>query len=216
VPLVQKVLELGKQRMGRYVVGIPQLASALGISFTATQEGLQELAATGEVSFTLHDHAVCYQVLHVPADPAALAGALAARLGGAERCQVGKLDALYSAVAAAVLCKEPAEQEAVIRTDVAAYFEAAVDADGSHPPALVKQTSNYLTTDIRALLRQGRDTLTTSRSVARVLHGLQSSHVSADVWRKNPAWGRHAAVDFQTVLRVAAAELAAATEKADT
>ncbi len=61
VPLVQKVLELSKQRMGRYVVGIPQLAGALGISFTEVQDGLQELSRLGEVSFTLHDHAVCYQ-----------------------------------------------------------------------------------------------------------------------------------------------------------
>ncbi len=73
----------------------------------------------------------------------------------------------------------------------------------------MKQTSQYLVSDIRALLRQGRGTLTTSRSVARVLHGLQSSHVSADVWKRNPAWGRHANVDFEVVLRAAAAELAA-------
>ena len=71
----------------------------------------------------------------------------------------------------------------------------------------VKDTSQYLQSDIRALLRKSRDVLTSSRLVARVLHGLSSAQVSADVWRRDPAWGRHAAVDFNAVLRAVEAEL---------
>jgi hypothetical protein len=75
--------------------------------------------------------------------------------------------------------------------------------------AQVKQTSQHLLGDIRALLRQSRDVLTSSRLVARVLHGLSSPHISADTWRRNPAWGKHAAVDFDAVQRAADTELAA-------
>ena len=76
-------------------------------------------------------------------------------------------------------------------------------------PALrqVKQGSQYLVADIRSLLRQGKKSLTTSRSVARVLHGLTSSQVTAEVWRQNPSWGKHAAVDFQAVMRACEAEM---------
>ena len=59
---------------------------------------------------------------------------------------------------------------------------------------------------MRALLRHAGNTLPTSLCVARVLHGLQSAHVSADVWRKNGLWGKHAAVDFQ-IVRAAAEEV---------
>jgi hypothetical protein len=41
-----------------------------------------------------------------------------------------------------------------------------------------------------------------------VLHGLQSAHVSADVWRKHALWARHAAMDFNVVAAEAAAIMA--------
>lgn len=71
----------------------------------------------------------------------------------------------------------------------------------------VKDTSPHLLSDIRALLRQGRDVLTTGRRVARVLHGLAATKAGADAWRGNPAWGKHAAVDFNAVQSLAEAEL---------
>ena len=73
----------------------------------------------------------------------------------------------------------------------------------------VKHASQHLVSDIRAVLRQGNDVLTTGRLVAKVLHGLSSPHISAEAWRGHPAWGRHAAVDFNAVQRAADAELLA-------
>ena len=73
----------------------------------------------------------------------------------------------------------------------------------------VTQSSQHLVSDIRAVLRQARDVLTSSRLVARVMHGLSGAHITADAWRSNPAWGKHARVDFNAVLRAAEAELAA-------
>jgi ATP-dependent DNA helicase Q4 len=78
-----------------------------------------------------------------------------------------------------------------------------------HSRTQVKQTSQHLLSDIRALLRQSRDVLTSGRLVAKVLHGLASSATNADVWRRNPAWGKHTAVDFDAVQRAADAELTA-------
>ena len=173
------------------------------------------------------------QLLRVPADLASLASALTARLAMAERSQVGKLDMMYNAVADAVNHRAGDLQEASLRRDIAAYFDAPADTStecvrkpspvrvfGSQFTFLVKSettpsmqvilTPQYLASDIRALLRQARDTLPTSLCVARVLHGLQSAHVSADVWRKNGMWGKHAAVDFQVVRAAAERELAAA------
>jgi hypothetical protein len=43
-----------------------------------------------------------------------------------------------------------------------------------------------------------------------VLHGLAGPPIKADVWRQNPAWGKHLCVDFNAVLQAAEAELAAA------
>ena len=62
VPLVDALLRLAKHRSGRYTVGIPQLATSLGISFTQVQDTLLELSASGEVSFTLHDIALTFMV----------------------------------------------------------------------------------------------------------------------------------------------------------
>ena len=75
------------------------------------------------------------------------------------------------------------------------------------------QSTKYLSGDIRALLRQARETLPTSLSVARVLHGLQSAHVSADVWRRNGMWAKHAAVDFDVVRAAAEREMAALAQE---
>ena len=63
--------------------------------------------------------------------------------------------------------------------------------------------------DIRALLRQAGDVLTSGRTIARVLHGLSGPSINADVWRRNTAWGKHICVDFNAVLQAAEAELAA-------
>ena len=63
--------------------------------------------------------------------------------------------------------------------------------------------------DIRALLRQSGDTLVSGRAIARVLHGLAGPAINADVWRRNPAWGKHLCVDFNAVLQAAESELAA-------
>jgi hypothetical protein len=170
----------------------------------------------------------------MPPDLSALAAALADRLAEAERCQVNKLDALFSIMDAASRAASREEQERIIRTHVREYFDADADAQAQPPPALVrpwspcplpaahsrtddagahlppaqvKQSSQYLVADIRSLLRQGKKSLTTSRSVARVLHGLTSSQVTAEVWRQNPSWGKHAAVDFQAVMRACDAEM---------
>ena len=168
----------------------------------------------------------------MPPDLAALAAALADRLAEAERCQVNKLDALFSIMDAASRAASREEQERIIRAHVRAYFDADADAQAQPPPALVrpwsacylpaaglttrartallrqvKQSSHYLVADIRSLLRQGKKSLTTSRSVARVLHGLTSNQVTAEVWRQNPSWGKHAAVDFQAVMRACEAEM---------
>jgi hypothetical protein len=67
----------------------------------------------------------------------------------------------------------------------------------------------HLMSDIRALLRQAGDVLTSGRAVARVLHGLAGPRIKADVWRQNPAWGKHICVDFNAVLLAADAEFAA-------
>ena len=75
------------------------------------------------------------------------------------------------------------------------------------------QSTKYLSGDIRALLRQARDTLPTSLCVARVLHGLQSAHVSADVWRRNGMWAKHAAVDFEVVRAAAEREMASLAQE---
>lgn len=77
----------------------------------------------------------------------------------------------------------------------------------------VKQSSQYLLADIRSLLRQGQGmhNLTTSRSVARVLHGLSSNQVASDAWRQHPSWGKHAAVDFLAIMRAAEDELQSKT-----
>jgi len=75
--------------------------------------------------------------------------------------------------------------------------------DALPPCSQVKQSSQYLVADIRSLLRQGKHSLTTSRSVARVLHGLSSSQVTAETWRQHPSWGKHVAVDFHAVMRAA-------------
>jgi hypothetical protein len=61
-PLAAQVLKSGKHRQGKYTASIPQLARDLGETFAAVQEELQALARAGEVSFTLSDQAVCYQV----------------------------------------------------------------------------------------------------------------------------------------------------------
>lgn len=75
-PLVARVLELGKQRMGKYTASIPELARDLGESFASVQETLQALSRSGEVSFTLADQAVCYEVRQLP-------GAVTPALGNA-------------------------------------------------------------------------------------------------------------------------------------
>ena len=61
-PLAAQVLKSGKHRQGKYTASIPQLARDLNETFAAVQEELQALARAGEVSFTLSDQAVCYQV----------------------------------------------------------------------------------------------------------------------------------------------------------
>ena len=159
-PLAAQVLKIGKHRTGKYTASIPQLARDLGETFSAVQEELQALARAGEVSFTLSDQAVCYQVraptirglpwvttpltrgvlqvLHMPPDLSALAAALADRLAEAERCQVNKLDALFSIMDAASRAADRAEQERIIRGHVRAYFDADADAQAQPPPALVR------------------------------------------------------------------------------
>ena len=168
------------------------------------------------------------QILRMPSDMAALATALAARLRSAEQCQVGKLDCIFNASVAAALHKQPADQELELRSRITAYFEAEGVAEAVAQPALVrfasclarhaahilrtqvKQSTPHLMSDIRAVLRQAGDVLTSGRAIARVLHGLAGPPIKADVWRQNPAWGKHLCVDFNAVLQAAEAELAAA------
>lgn len=206
-PLVAAVLSVGKERMGRHTVAVTRLAAELGVSFVEVQEQLRLLAATGEVSYTAADRALCVQLLRVPADVDALAAALAERLTAAERCQVGKLDAMYSALLAAESCQAAPERERTLRGCIAAYFDAPEDAEGSATPEVVKSSSIHLLGDVRALLREAGDVLTSGRLVARVLHGLANAHISTDVWRKHASWGRYAAVDFGVVARVAQEEI---------
>ena len=175
-PFIQALLGLAKQRMGKYTVGIPELARALDYSFeqasrvrlsfrrpdcsfylSQVQEALQAHSAAGEVSFVLDNLALCFkarmhgsgrciahalrQVLRVPESIADLSAALAARLGAAERCQVGKLDAIYNVASGASALPTAAEQEALLRRDMQAYLDdsdaiAAVDA-----PSVVRKLS---------------------------------------------------------------------------
>ena len=155
--LVDNVLKVGKERQGRHIVSIPALAHRLGVSFTALQEQLRQLAEAGEVSYTSSDRALCLQVrfaqrsagdetndtfgaqiLRVPSDASVLAAALAARLRAAEQCQVGKLDCIFSAAVAAALHTPPADQELELRRRIAAYFEAEGAAEAVAQPALVR------------------------------------------------------------------------------
>lgn len=205
--LCAAVLRLGPARGGTHALRVPQLAEAMGASFDGVADRLAQLAAQGEISYTLADTAPAFTRLRAPGDADALARALAARLAAAEACQVGKLDTVYAAAAAALQVPDPGGQEGALRTAVAAYFAAPEGAECAQPPALVKRTSAYLKADIRALLRTSRDALATARNAALVLHGLASPRVSADTWRKHPSWGRHTAMDFACVLRACREEM---------
>ena len=200
-PLAAQVLKLGRAKGGKHTVRIPALATGLGVSFSDVQDQLRDLCAAGDVSFTLADYALCFTVLRFPAKKGALATALATRLAEAEACQVGKIDTLFVAATASLAAPDSQGQETVLRQHIRTYFEAAEGTECAPPPGIVKQASSYLAADIRALLRTGREALGTPRSVALVLHGLQSARVSAEAWRSHPSWGKHTAVDFGTVLR---------------
>jgi hypothetical protein len=78
------------------------------------------------------------QILRPPSDAAALAAALASRLAAAEQCQVGKLDTIYSAAAAAAESRDPTVQEGELRRRIAAYFEAVGGTECLPPPQLVR------------------------------------------------------------------------------
>lgn len=82
------------------------------------------------------------QVLRLPTDVTALAALLASRLSTAEKCQVGKLDAMYSAAATAVQCPLLADQEAALRRCIDAYFAADVDHDSITVPQLVRANAS--------------------------------------------------------------------------
>ena len=60
-PLIQHVLQLGKERKGWHTVSVPQLSGAMGVSFVAVQEQLSALASAGEVSYTSSDRALCFE-----------------------------------------------------------------------------------------------------------------------------------------------------------
>ncbi len=70
-PLVAQVLKLGKERQGRHVVSVPQLAKALDVSFAVLQEQLGALAIAGEVSYTSSDRALCFEVRALGGTPPA-------------------------------------------------------------------------------------------------------------------------------------------------
>jgi hypothetical protein len=86
--VVAQVLKLGKERAGRHAVSVPLLARGAGLSFSALQEQLRELATAGEVSYTSSDKALCFKVTAsqpLAALHAAAHALLASRLAGAAR-----------------------------------------------------------------------------------------------------------------------------------
>lgn len=251
-PLVEHVLKLGKARGGKHSVSVPQLATSLGVSFAALQEQLQQLAATGEVSYTSSDdRALCMQArarsLRMAASAVADAVHTRHRLCACQATCGRSLprspsvwllrsSARWASWTRFTRLQRPprSAQSLLSRRRSCAATSPHTSRRLAAPNAFrrllwcvcrgrvlhgrraltrravqVKQSSQHLLGDIRALLRQARDVLTSSRMVARVLHGLAGAHVSADAWRHNTAWNRHAAVDFNAVMRAAEAELTA-------
>ena len=64
----------------------------------------------------------------IPDDVPALAARLASHLAAAEAAQIARLDTCYRTLAAAAAASRNAEQEAVLRYQIGAYFEGGADA----------------------------------------------------------------------------------------
>lgn len=124
---------------------------------------------------------------------------------------------------AAAAAAPPSLQDPELRRIISAYFEAATtvpaataataDAAASASAAMPAKPPGakaaFLRADIKVLMRSCAGVRLTARAAARILHGVGSPSFPATAWSRNPFWGRHAAVPFDDVKRMAHEELVA-------
>jgi ATP-dependent DNA helicase Q4 len=136
---------------------------------------------------------------------------------------LARLAAMTDPAAAAAA---PSLQDPELRRIISAYFEAATTvpaaaaatiADAAAPASASAAVpakppgakAAFLRADIKVLMRSCAGVRLTARAAARILHGVGSPSFPATAWSRNPFWGRHAAVPFDDVKRIAHDELVA-------
>ncbi|GAQ80266.1 Helicase conserved C-terminal domain containing protein [Klebsormidium nitens] len=199
-PLAAAILRLCPQpKQGRFTFDVPSLASALREPLATVQRELQRLQSAREIQYEVKDPAFCFSVLRQPEDLAALSRDIAQRLDEVEQCKVAKLDAMYSAAAAAAaanLQTSPSssaeDANALLHRRIAENFSTGEDADAPLPGVF---------------LNGNKHAPLTGRAVARIFHGLWSPAFPYQDWCKNHFWGRYADVNFHDIRRIATAAL---------
>jgi len=218
-------------RNGLYTIPTGRLAAAAQIPPGQAISQLQELAASKMIGFDLLGvrDGVGYELLRPELDKGErerLAGVLLKRLQVMQGCQVGRLDATYRALQAALQVRGGEEaQEGILRDAIDKYFQQGPPPEegmegGSSSAALLLQTDTKdlplkqadlaLLNAARAVLRKEKELgggELSARAVARILHGIRGGGVRLkdDKTQKRMGvfWGSWSNADFAAVLQAA-------------
>ncbi|XP_024388003.1 ATP-dependent DNA helicase Q-like 5 [Physcomitrium patens] len=214
--LVATVIQKCQPKNGNYTFQVPAIANDAGLSLLQVQQELQRLQSAGEIAYELQDLAFCFSVLEVPDDICALTSSISARLSEVERCKVAKLDAMYTAAAAATALSSEdknvgsvcTDQQLSLQSCIATYFSKNQDdLINQSVPSIVESTSSFLKADIKVFLKTHENKNFNGRAVARIFHGLWSPAYPYAAWCKNHFWGRYSKTCFHAVREAATSEI---------
>ncbi|KAG0562918.1 hypothetical protein KC19_9G182700 [Ceratodon purpureus] len=214
--LVATIVQRCQPKHGHYTFQVPAIANEAGLSLFQVQQELQRLQSAGEISYELQDLAFCFSVLEVPDDICALTTSITARLSEVEKCKVAKLDAMYTAAAAAAAYRgeekstdsECTGQQLSLQNNISSYFSRCeVNLSTQSVPSIVESTSSFLRADIKVFLKTHENTSFTGRAVARIFHGLWSPAYPYAAWCKNHFWGRYSKTCFNAVREAATSQI---------
>jgi len=216
-PLAAAIAKLvPKPKASKFKFKIVDAAMHMQSGFEDVAAQLRALSKHDQVRYELSDRAVGFEIIREPPkDIMPLATALADHCRDIEACSIGKIDALYIAMDNAANAEDEETQGEMLRDCLAEYLDENTDMLPS-PPNVVKRESNLLGADVKTLLahrsggKAGGAGMMSARSVARILHGLNSPAFPSKEWSRHHAWKRHCDVDFNVVLTKAEDAIATA------
>jgi ATP-dependent DNA helicase Q4 len=217
-----------------YEVQTDLVANAMALDPRDVIRGFQNLQRTGVLKLDLRDKGYCLRLHHVPVGEEfdELHATICGSMDMLERTQTHKVafmhktftDALAmtassvfgpdGAVAAPAegdeakpLLTKTARMNALIRDNVADYFDGKVPVPEQPEITLPKQLEQAVRSECRSFFAtQPSNHLPTGRAIARIFHGIASPQYPYSMWKTNNMWRKYLAYDFNALRKIAAEE----------